>query len=80
MISSNMPSLVATGLTGLRSGLKQVDRNASAIAQAATSTSPQQTLTQNLVQMQAASQQVQASAAVVRTADQTLGLLVNTHA
>ncbi len=80
MISSTMPSLMATGLTGLRNGMTQLNRNAQAIAQANASPSPQQSLTQSLVQMQAASQQVQASVAVVRTADQTLGLLVNTHA
>ncbi len=77
---SPLSSSLSTGLAGVQKGMSSLDQSAAVIARSATGSASSSTLTQNLVQMQAASQQVQASVAVVRTADQTLGLLVDTRA
>ena len=76
---------LATGLQGVQSGLERANRAAEDIVATASGTeAPSQeapsSLAESVVELNVAENQVQASAAVVETADETLGTLLDTRA
>ncbi|ARN76350.1 hypothetical protein [Oceanicoccus sagamiensis] len=80
-------SVLSTGLQGVQSGVSTAQRAAEDIVQA-TTTDPQTAsggdsladITEAAVSLKVGEQQVQASAAVVKTADEVLGTLLDTKA
>ncbi len=85
-------SLLSTGVQGIQSGLNRAQQAAEDIASATTAPTVEDSatvasttdVTQNIaeaaVDLKIGERQVQASAAVVKTADEVLGTLVNTEA
>ncbi len=82
-----MNSVLSTGLQGVQSGVSTVQRAAEDIVNA-TATDPETasggdalaSITEAAVSLKVGEQQVQASAAVVKTADEILGTLLDTKA
>ncbi len=80
-------SILSTGLQGVQSGVGTVQRAAEDIV-SATTTDPETAsgddalanITEAAVSLKQGEQQVQASAAVVKTADEVLGTLLDTTA
>lgn len=72
-------SVLSNGLAGVQKGYTLMQQNAQHIAQSGSNQNASG-MTSALVNMQANQQQVQGSLAVVRTADQMLGFLIDTRA
>jgi flagellar hook protein FlgE len=72
-------SVLSSGVQGLQAGLGRANQAAGQIARAGTG-SDGGDLTTSLVDLKSSEQQVKASAAVIRTADDMLGTLIDTLA
>lgn len=76
-----MVSAISSGLAGIQRGIQQMDRSASAIARmGATTEGGPGELANNMVQLMQARNDVKANVAVVKTADDVLGTLIDTRA
>lgn len=79
-------SILATGLQGIQSGLNRADQAAQDITRATTTDRERpeglnlSSLTEAAVDLTVAEQQVAASVAVIRTADEMIGNLIDTKA
>lgn len=77
-------SVLAAGVQGMQTGLNQTQRAALDIARAGTvvpeSNETPVDITEALVNLKLGERQVEASAAVIRTADDILGTLIDTRA
>ena len=74
-------SVLSTGQAGMQQGIKRAEEAAQTIVSEANlrdSEAPLHSLTEAAVELKMAETQVVASAAVVSTADQTLGALIDT--
>lgn len=78
-MSVSMNSVMSTGMQGLQAGLGRANQAAGDIARAGT-TSSDGDLASSMVDLKVSEQQVKASAAVVKTADDMLGTLIDTTA
>lgn len=72
-------SVLSTGVQGLQAGIGRANQAAGQIARAGTSQEGGDLAT-SLVDLKASEQQVKASAAVIKTADDMLGTLIDTLA
>lgn len=77
-VSFNPTSVMSTGLQGLQAGFGRANQAAGEIARAGTS--GEGDLATSIVDLKVSEQQVKASAAVVKTADEMLGTLIDTMA
>lgn len=76
-----MISAISSGLAGIQRGMQQMDRSASAIARMGTTNEGGAgELATNLVDLMQAKNQVKANVAVVKSADDMLGTLIDTRA
>ncbi|MGE0080226.1 MAG: hypothetical protein AB7U81_02900 [Thiohalomonadaceae bacterium] len=75
----NIPPVMQSALQGVRRGIEGLDRSAAAVARAAGSEG-QASVVKPLVAAMSHRLQVQASASVLRTVDQTLGTLLDEKA
>lgn len=78
-VSFNPSSVMSTGVQGLQAGFSRANQAAGEIARAG-SGSGEGDLATSLVDLKVSEQQVKASAAVVKTADDMLGTLIDTMA
>ena len=70
-------SVVGSGLQGVQNGFSTVNRAADKIAKVDTSENPSGDLTESAVSLQQGKLQVQASAKVIETANETIGSLID---
>lgn len=77
--SVSSSNVLATGLQGLQGGVARANDAAGKIARAGT-TDPDGDLTTPLVQLKSSELQVKASAAVVKSADDMIGTLIDIKA
>lgn len=77
-VSFNSSSALSTGLQGLQAGIGRTNQAAGEIARAGTT--GEGDLATSIVDLKIGEQQVKASAAVLRTADEMLGTLIDTLA
>jgi hypothetical protein len=71
-------SVLASGVQGLQLGISQANKAGANIARAGTTTSGDNNdLTNSLVDLKSAEQQVKASAQVIKSADDTVGTLID---
>lgn len=76
-----MQSVLNAGLQSLQGGQERIERAAGGIARATTAAEDGTTeLTQALVELRVAEAQAEAGVAVLRTADEVLGTLIDTRA
>lgn len=75
-----MDSVLNAGVAGMQSGMHAAQRAASDIARAPVTQADTPPMTQSMVDLRLAERQVEASAAVVKTADEVLGTMIDTTA
>jgi len=76
-------SVLATGIAGVQTGLQQAQKAAETIASAGTTepeANSQASLTEVAVELKLSETQVKASAAVIKTADEMIGTLIDIKA
>jgi hypothetical protein len=78
-MSISAPSVLSSGLQGLQTGLNKANQAAGQIARSGT-TEPNGDLASSIVDLKSSELQVKASAAVIKTADDLLGTLIDTTA
>jgi flagellar basal body rod protein FlgG len=73
-------SVLSVGVTGIQNGVRKAQQAANEIAGANVADRSQDDLTESMVDLKMSEIQVEASAAVVKTADDMLGTLLDTKA